>query len=115
MQISSLLGGKIKKQKAAKKGELLSAVVQLLRGSAVEGIAVRVGVGRFSDTRTLITTANALSYAWGVPVITVSPDYDIDEKIEAAVLGSKKKYAGATYSAPPHITRKKDMNNISVH
>ncbi len=64
--------------------KLLRSIKQLLKSvsaslSDVKGIAAVRGPGSFVSLRIGISTANALSYGLGVPVIGVSKEQGIDE------------------------------------
>lgn len=69
--------------------------------SDLRGLAVRVGVGRFTATRIAVTVVNTLAYAQQIPVLAVD-DWSLDliKKIQATPLGQ---YVSARYSAPANI------------
>ena len=62
--------------------------------SDITGMAVVVGLGRFTATRVAVTIANALSFAWKIPVASINAaDYELAEKL------LRKKCAGVYISA----------------
>lgn len=73
----------------------------------IKGIAVRLGVGRFTATRILTTFANTLAYSLKIPVIGVFAfsEKDLLTKFKKAKAGV---YVSASYSAPPHIDGKQN-------
>ena len=114
IRVRMVIGGVATRGRLAKRGGLLSVIDSALDGVLPGGIAVRVGVGRFSDTRAAIATANALSFAWNMPVIAIPVGYNGWKKMEELIVRSKKRYAAAAYSGAPHITRKQQLNTFSV-
>lgn len=69
----------------------------------LQGIAVVKGPGSFTSLRVGISTANALAYAWGVPVAGVNPNYSLN-KIEALFKKKHPKIVLPKYGSAPHIT-----------
>ncbi|MFA5128025.1 MAG: hypothetical protein WC457_03435 [Patescibacteria group bacterium] len=70
--------------------------------SDLTGIAVVVGLGRFTATRVATTTANTLGFALKIPVVSVdSADYELAEKL----LRKKRVgiYISAKYSGEAHV------------
>lgn len=66
------------------------------------GLAVRVGVGRFTATRVAVTMANTLGYSLGIPVIAheqASPE-GLETVLAQTPVGQ---YAHASYSAPASV------------
>lgn len=70
---------------------------------AVSGIAVVVGLGRFTATRIAVTVANALGYALKIPVVAVT---SADPALAQKKLAKTKPglYISAKYSAEAHIS-----------
>jgi tRNA A37 threonylcarbamoyladenosine modification protein TsaB len=89
---------------------LLRAIDEALRGravtlEAVEGLAIRVGKGRFTATRVAVTVANTLAYARHIPVVAV---VDVDFTTIAQTIAETPvgQYAVALYSAEASIGKK---------
>jgi hypothetical protein len=80
-------------------------IVEKAELSAIKGIAVRVGVGKFTATRLAVTFANTLAYSLRVPVVA---EKDIDLSTIAKIMESAPvgRYALASYSAEPRIGKK---------
>lgn len=71
----------------------------------LEGIAVVVGVGRFTSTRVATTTANALALSLHIPVLAIDKfSENLHEQLSNTPLGV---YISARYSAPANIGVKK--------
>ncbi|MBI5221846.1 MAG: hypothetical protein HY979_03505 [Candidatus Magasanikbacteria bacterium] len=71
----------------------------------IKGIAVVVGLGKFTATRVAVTVANALALALSIPVLAVDKfSENLDEQLAVAPKGV---YISARYSAPAHIGVKK--------
>ncbi len=71
----------------------------------IKGIAVVVGIGRFTSTRVATTLANALALSLSIPVLAVDGfDESISDLLNAAPKGI---YISARYSAPANIGVKK--------
>lgn len=69
----------------------------------VTGIAVVVGLGRFTSTRIAVTVANALGFALKIPVVPItSPDPVLAQKKLAKTKPGI--YISAKYSAEAHIS-----------
>ncbi len=92
-------------------GDLLLGLQLLLKKgnlslNDLQGLAVRVGVGKFTSTRVAVTVANTLAYALKIPVVGVK------ELVENTVGEIKKQtpgiYVSATYSGEPNIGKKKE-------
>lgn len=79
----------------------------------LDGIAVVVGSGRFTAARIAVTTANALSYALGIPVAGIDRvDFnDAGRKLKTARPG---RYLSATYSAEAHIGGQKRPRRANI-
>ncbi len=83
----------------------LPKLAKLIVGRRPEAIGAVVGPGAFSATRTGVSLANALAYAWGIPLIALSRErFDSPEALPAGSRGP----AAVIYGAPPNITMKKD-------
>ena len=70
--------------------------------SKVRGLAVRLGVGRFTATRVAVTLANTLGFALKIPVVGVG-NLDLKKALKILRLARPGKYISATYSAAAHI------------
>ncbi|MFA5175318.1 MAG: hypothetical protein WC430_02750 [Patescibacteria group bacterium] len=73
----------------------------------LEGLAVVVGVGRFTATRVVVTIANTLAYVFKIPVVGIGKDFDPDEVaslIKKAPIGL---YVSAKYSGEANIGKVK--------
>lgn len=88
-------------------GSLEKALVEVLDNEKVTlhdiwGIAVRVGVGRFTSTRLAVTFANTLALALKIPVVATE-DKDLKKAIKELKTTPVGKYAHALYSSEPRI------------
>lgn len=91
-------------------GGLLMAIEKLFKKidqplTALTGLAVRVGHGRFTSTRVATTVANTLGYALQIPVIAAT-DIDLDvvaDRLRETPVGQ---YATALYSAEASVGKK---------
>lgn len=71
----------------------------------IKGLAVIVGVGRFTSTRVATTVANALGLSLSIPILAVDQfSENLNEKLSVAPKGI---YISARYSAPANIGIKK--------
>lgn len=71
----------------------------------VEGIAVVVGIGRFTSTRVATTIANALALSLSIPVLAIDKfSEDLNNQLAQTPKGI---YISARYSAPANIGVKK--------
>ncbi|MCX6780216.1 MAG: hypothetical protein NT034_03490 [Candidatus Magasanikbacteria bacterium] len=71
----------------------------------IEGLAVVVGVGRFTSTRVATTVANALALSLNIPVLAIDQfSENLNEQLSQTPKGI---YISARYSAPAHIGVKK--------
>ena len=98
---------------------LLKTIDSLLAGEKLRAIFVVRGPGAFAALRTGLATANALAFAWKIPVggIKLKPEWSLlDEKVKLKVLWSagliglkKAKQASVEpyYDRAPNITVKK--------
>jgi len=68
----------------------------------IKGLAVRVGVGRFTATRIAVTVANTLSLTCNIPVIAVS-DFNPKEIVKKISRSSSTTYVSAKYSGTARI------------
>ncbi|MBI4098744.1 MAG: hypothetical protein HY437_01765 [Candidatus Magasanikbacteria bacterium] len=87
----TLRAGRVWKRRVRTKDAVLVTIDRLLsaaaqRGRDLGGIEVALGQGTFSETRAVVAVANALSYAFRVPVQQGSP------------------FITATYKSEPRIT-----------
>lgn len=95
---------------ANREGSLLLAIDQMLtsinkKPEDLEGVAARVGTGRFTATRMATTVANTLAYSLHIPVVA-SAVLELDhirQQLENTPLGQ---YATALYSAPASVGKK---------
>ncbi len=71
----------------------------------LSGIAVRVGVGRFTATRIAVVFANTLSYSLQIPVSAVH-DSDPKSAFKNLMSAPAGKYITAEYSAEPRLGNK---------
>lgn len=71
----------------------------------LRGIAVRVGVGRFTATRIAVVFANTLGYALRIPVSAVH-DQDPKSAFKILLAAPVGKYITAEYSAEPRLGNK---------
>ncbi|MFA6105388.1 MAG: hypothetical protein WC725_02190 [Patescibacteria group bacterium] len=76
--------------------------IEKIKLGDVEGMAVRVGVGRFTATRLACTFANVLAYSLQIPVIAVEGD-DLGEIVKKLKNTQIGQYISAVYSAEPRI------------
>lgn len=84
--------------------EILSLVLAKYKKSIhdISGLAVVVGLGRFTATRIAVTVANALGFALKIPVVAVNaPDPLVAKKKLAQAKPGV--YVSAKYSAEAHI------------
>lgn len=71
----------------------------------VEGVAIVVGIGRFTSTRVAATIANALALSLSIPVLAIDKfSEDLNDQLAQAPKGI---YISARYSAPANIGVKK--------
>ncbi len=84
--------------------DALPRIMKLLAGKKPKAIGVVTGPGAWSATRTGVALANALAYAWGIPLAPLAKE-QFDSK--RPLPGGSKKPALVIYDAPPNITRKK--------
>lgn len=96
----------IKKQSGGN-GSLLIALSEMMDEQKfspddLRGIAVKVGVGRFTSTRVAVTVANTLAFTLKIPVVSIKEAglEKIKEILEKTPVGQ---YAHAVYSAEPRI------------
>jgi len=94
---------------------LLDEIQKLIGDNTVSGLIVVHGPGAFSALRIGIATANALAYAWQVPVVGVTAD-DESKDIESAMpflyeegllllkKAKKNKFVTPEYGREPNIT-----------
>jgi tRNA threonylcarbamoyladenosine biosynthesis protein TsaB len=68
---------KVVTEKFRQSEKLLSEIAKLIQSKKIKGIMVVSGPGEFSGLRIGIATANALAYAWQVPVlgVRIASDY----------------------------------------
>lgn len=71
--------------------------------SDIKGMAVVVGVGRFTSTRVAVTTANTLAYALAKPVVAVSKELISEKIIQEIMRATVGRYVSAKYSAEARI------------
>ena len=71
--------------------------------TAVQGIAVVVGVGGFTSTRLATTLGNAWHFAQKTPLLAVSLDEAIEPQKLITRFGSAKEYILAEYSGEPNV------------
>lgn len=93
--------------KIAQPQELLAALEDFLikkkiKLTDLQGLAVRIGTGRFTGTRVAVTLANSLAYALkikvaGVRTADLRPAVGLFKKIKTG------HYVSAAYSAKPHL------------
>jgi len=82
----------------------LPRLAKILAGKKPQAIGVVVGPGAFSATRTGVALANALAYAWGIPVIALTAiQFDASEPLPR---GTRPPTA-VRYGMAPNITKKK--------
>lgn len=91
-------------------GGLLLAIEKLFKKidqplTALTGLAVRVGHGRFTSTRVAATVVNTLGYALQIPVIAAT-DIDLDVLVERLRETPVGQYATALYSAEASVGKK---------
>ncbi len=83
----------------------LPKIAKLMSGKRPEAIGVVVGPGAFSATRTGVALANALAYAWKIPLLPLDrARFDAADPLPPGRLGP----AAVVYGAPPNITKKKE-------
>lgn len=91
---------------------ILMRIVGLLHSSnlelsSLEGIVVYGGPGSFTSLRIGVSTANALSYSLGIPIVKTSSDAWIAIGSNKLKLGEDDKVVLPDYGAEPHITAQK--------
>ena len=69
----------------------------------LQGIAVVKGPGSFTSLRVGISTANALAFGLGIPVLGVKPGGDL-KKLDLFFKNKKPNIVLPEYGQPPHIT-----------
>ncbi len=75
----------------------------LSKERGLRGIAVVKGPGSFTSLRVGIATANALSFALGVPVVGVKPDFPLEKVAGLFKKPSKKGIVLPKYGQSPNI------------
>lgn len=80
-------------------------LAEKLKLADLAGIAVRVGVGRFTATRVAVVFANTMAYALQLPVAAVHSS-EPSEAFKILMSTPKGKYILAEYSAEPRIGKK---------
>lgn len=94
-------------------GSLLRCLTELLEEndiapSDLEGIAVVLGFGRFTSTRSAVILANSFAFAHKIPIASFTPQEILDESLVLARLKqNQSNYLLPDYYAPPNITQKK--------
>lgn len=68
----------------------------------IKGLAVRVGVGRFTATRIAVTVANIISLSCKIPVVAVA-DFSFKEIVKKISRSSSATYISAKYSGVARI------------
>ena len=90
--------------------KLLPALSRLLGktgGKSVKKIAVVTGPGSFSGTRSGVALANALAFAWTVPVGGVKAGKVPQSLIKLWDIDFNNRPLFPQYGQPPHITKPK--------
>lgn len=119
--VSVVIAGKIFERRFAARNnwseKILPRIASLLKKSDVtqrqiRGIFVVTCPGSFSGTRTGVAVANALAFAWSVPVVAVpagTTAINIGKRLKslAGFRASKQNFIRPLYSKAPHITRPK--------
>ncbi len=100
-------------KEAAGAGSLLLCLDELLRQKNVkkqdlEGVAVVLGQGRFTSTRSATILANSFSYTHKIPIAVFSQLEIGDEKLVRQRLAENTGYLLPSYYAEPNITQKKN-------
>jgi len=72
----------------------------------LQGLAVRVGVGKFTSTRVAVTVANTLAFALNIPVVGVKEF--MENTVEEIKQQTPGIYVSASYSGEPNIGKKKE-------
>jgi len=98
----------VQERKVKEKGALLLEIDRALHnfdisGSELSGIVMRLGIGKFSETRSAVSTANALSYAWGIPVASIGMDEEASGLLKLFSYKTRG-YIVASYSGSPSIS-----------
>jgi len=78
---------------------------QKVSPSALEGIAVTVGNGRFTNTRVATVIGNTFSFVYRIPIIAITKE-EIENPfsfISRFLFTSSPQYISATYSGEPNI------------
>jgi len=95
-------GGKIRRLRADRHADrALAMIIPIVRRARPGRLAVVHTTGAWSATRTGVALANALAYAWRIPLAPITRD-DFDSDV-ALPRGSRRPVAVA-YDAPPTIT-----------
>jgi len=87
---------------------VLPRLAKMLAGRKPRALGVVVGPGAFSATRTGVSLANALAYAWGIPLIPLDR---ASFKSLAPLPAGRRGPVAVVYGALPNITKKR-MNHI---
>lgn len=82
----------------------LSKIVKALGGKKPAAIGVVVGPGAWSATRTGVALANALAFAFGVPLAPLTKE---TFAMKGTLPPGTDRSAAVVYDAPPNITKKK--------
>lgn len=94
-------------------GSLLLCLVEMLQEEGtgpteLQGIAVVLGFGRFTSTRSAVILANSFAYTHKIPIASFTPQEMLDESLVLARLKqNQNNYLLPHYYAPPNITQKK--------
>ncbi len=82
----------------------LPKLMKLIGKKKLQRLGVVAGPGAFSATRTGVALANALAYAWNIPLAGLSKrQFDLD----APIPGGSRRPVSVIYGAAPNITKKK--------
>ena len=80
---------------------------QQLDWSDINGIIAYSGPGSFTGLRIGISTANALAYAVGIPIVGTSSEHWLEAGISALNKGENDMPVIPEYGSAPHITQPK--------
>jgi tRNA threonylcarbamoyladenosine biosynthesis protein TsaB len=89
---------------------LNTKIDEILKESSISyedlnGVAVYEGPGSFTGLRIGISTANALAYGLGIPIVASAGDNWLEASIESLQNGKNDKIATPEYGAPARTTK----------